>query len=252
MSKNFSSGEQEFRSAGYNDIMKNKFALVRKIVDLGYDPFMLDSDVIMLRNPINYLIDMPPCDYYMSMEAVNNSQMLNPSESRWGGIDDHKKSYTAMQLNAGVMLWRSTETSKALLADFARNKYRIRNADDQYEFNQYLARKGAKSVKRIDLNFMEVRESCAKFAGLSVFVLPPCLFGTRPHAYVGKLADQASVSYYLVHFNWGFGVGNKRGGMEDAGLWFSRGDKIIVNAQYNVSGFPEWVQAFVGKVFDTF
>jgi len=84
--------------------------------------------------------------------------------------------------------------------------------------------------------------------------LPPCLFSTRPQAFIGRLADLASTTPYVVHFNWGFGTDNKRGGIELGGMWMrSSGPlQVAANAKYNVSGFPPWAEAFVGNVLEAF
>jgi len=58
----------------------------------------------------------------------------------------------------------------------------------------------------------------------------------------------------VVHFNWGFGTDNKRGGIELGGMWMrSSGPlQVAANAKYNVSGFPPWAEAFVGNVLEAF
>ena len=91
-------------------------------------------------------------------------------------------------------------------------------------------------------------------AGLKLMVLPPCLFSTRPQAYIGKLADLASTTPYIVHYNWGFGTGNKQGGIQSGGMWMQQrrvgSHSLDGNVSYNVSGFPYWAEGMVGNVLE--
>lgn len=134
---NFSGAQIEFRAKGWNTIMYNKFTMIRRLHGFGYDVLLLDVDALLLRNPVNYLVDLPRCDAYLTAEQVNNSQLLGVTETRWAGTYDHKKSYTLINLNAGVMLWRNSPAARLALADFGRDKYRRRVGDEQMELNEW-------------------------------------------------------------------------------------------------------------------
>jgi hypothetical protein len=190
-----SSRAEEFRTPAYNSIVLHKFRLAQQVIALGFDCLVVDADVVLLRNPANFFLDMPVCDAAFSCEGVDSTRLLTRSPARYGNLYDHRNNSTPWFVNTGLMLWRSTPPSKRALELFLKSKYRLRNADDQLEFNRYLALRARDSPGRgLDQGFLERGRSCVSFAGLNVTVLPPVLFSTKPMAFVARLADLAAVT----------------------------------------------------------
>lgn len=179
---NFSSKAQGFRSKDYNQIVGHKFHLVLATLKRGFDVFLIDVDVAVLKNPLNYVRDLAKCDMSVTIEDFNPLRLMDlNSTTRFGGWPDFN-----IFINTGVLLWRNTRSSVALIEEFLRPKWRRPNSgDDQNEFNKFMLAyfdDSALSKDQVDArSFRKLRYSqCVQYGHVSMLILPPSLF---PGAY---------------------------------------------------------------------
>jgi hypothetical protein len=110
-SSNFSTKAEPFRSSGYSKIVNNKARVAYEVIQLGYDVFILDADVVVLRNPMNYLIDIPKCDMTVSVEVQNVTRFVTPGPERYSG-DNFEAGSVSVLVNTGVIMWRNTADAR--------------------------------------------------------------------------------------------------------------------------------------------
>jgi len=218
--KNFSQNAEQFRSSTYNPITLHKWELAKRALDLEYEPLILDLDVIVLRNPLNFMHDLPICDLTVVPDTFPPLLLAN-NDSRFSGYEDTIGDY--VNINTGLILFRNTRNSVDLVNEFLLPRYR-RNIDDQEEFRRFLVQRDRNSTcqqdRHINLSFKERRLQCSKFACFSLNILPPALFSNQRQCFEFQLAQQTIVTPYTVHFNWIFkGYVDKVRRMRQVGLW---------------------------------
>lgn len=236
---NFGSGSHEWRTPVYNAIVQHKWSLILQTISAGYNAFIMgerftptrhnthplthththtqDVDIVLLRNPFNYIADLPTCDVIASTDA-HPPGIKEDSEFRWSEHNNH----TSVWFNTGLMLWRATDASLAVVEGFLEYvaEHESDALDDQTHFYAFLqARAAENSASSLNMPFIKLALGCANWAGISYQVLPPALFGTQRHMYEFKLAQEAAVIPYTIHFNWLSGFAAKQQRMAEVGLW---------------------------------
>lgn len=215
----FEPGGTSFRTKAYNDIVKHKWTLLRRVLGLGFNALLLDVDVIVLRNPFGYLADLPACDLLATVDTLPDQGITNGSNPhRWAGGSQR---YNTAWINTGVILWRATPTARALIDDFIAYKPAEQGMDDQHEWNAFLNVQPATPQARVNLPFLELASQCGVWGNLSVQILPPSLYGSQRHVFEFQLPQNSGETPYTIHFNWLSGAAEKRQKMQVLGLWLT-------------------------------
>jgi hypothetical protein len=218
---NFSQGEQRFRAPGYNKIVLHKWFAANRALQLGFDVFVLDVDVILARNPMLYLVDAPMCDLFVSVEKTAKALGTGP--------DKFSAAHEAIWINTGVLFWRSTAASRLAVVSFLDPKSRLKGYDDQYEFNRFMMDRHNRSDQAahggywVDtLPALQRSRECVTYGNLTVHILSPFLFGTWPQLFGAKFMNISYITPFTLHFNWLSGLSEKRGAMQSVGLWLGK------------------------------
>jgi len=219
---NVSSNASKFRSPDYSKIVGSKAKVAHEILLLGFDVFILDVDIALLRNPVNHIVDVPKCDLTVSLES-SALKLLVPNENRYSGIN-FEAGEVPLLINTGVIMWRSQVGSLVTLGKFLQSKYRTKwpnVGDDQYEFNKFMSPNWPGQRRNsIDRDFASRHTTCSVYRNISVYVLSPVLFQTTEGAFGhANFANRFSLVPYIIHFT---NVGDARGklkAMRDHGLW---------------------------------
>jgi hypothetical protein len=207
--ESFGSASEEFRSPGYNKMVIYKWHCIRAVLLAGYEPFLFDVDVALLRNPLNFLLDAPKCDFTIAVDGYQ--EMFSPTANRFAGDGN------AIWFNTGVLLVRDVSSNLQMIDEFLQGKYRIDGFDDQYQFNSYI--QTVRSPTDFSVNGWE----CSRFRnGSSFHVLPPSLFASQMMVKQG-FNDKVYNKPYAVHFNYLSGVVAKINEMKAWKLWLVEG-----------------------------
>jgi hypothetical protein len=172
-----------------------------------------DVDMVLLRNPFNYIGDLPACDLFSAVDTLP-PPMKSDDAKRWSMSNDN----TSVWFNTGFMLWRSSNASQAVIEAFLGYlENQGEGLDDQAHFYAFMQAQG--QVSSGNQPWAELAHTCATWAGLSFQALPPVLFASQRHLYEFKLAQEAYVLPYSIHFNWLSGFEEKKKRMVEVGLW---------------------------------
>ena len=198
----FSADKQSFRSKEYNKIVGHKFHLVLDVLKRGYDVFLIDVDVVLLKHPLSFIMDLASCDMTVTLESFDSLKLMDINPTRFGGWPDFK-----LFINTGVLLWRSTPKTIALIEEFLTPRWRRPNSgDDQNEFNKFMlahfddAALSAAQVDRRSYRDVHRGASCFEYGNLSMQILPASLFPGSYHAEF-RMPQRAMMEPVLVHFN---------------------------------------------------
>ena len=218
---NLSAEASKFRSRDYAKIVGSKAKVAHEVLVLGYDAFILDADIALMRNPSNYIVDIPKCDLTVSVDKATHDLAV-PGEGRYSG-HNFEAGLVALKINTGVILWRSTPAAINTLATFLKDKYRTRYpriGDDQYEFNKFMATRSKDNS--IDRGFLARHSTCSLYRGVSTYVLSPVFFAVSAGArspLANALANMFAVVPYVVHFTDSGDAAGKLGTMRNHSVW---------------------------------
>lgn len=210
----FETSSMEFRSDGYNTIVGNKWKLLNDALKTKVTVLMCDVDVIFLRNPFNFFVDIPStCDFAAATDALPPN-VLEINDFRFSESGQGVQFW----INTGLMLWSNSSMSKSIVSEFLDPSNRIAKMDDQYEFNEYLKSKSKDQSIKMD-DWFTRRHKCFSIGGLKTYILSPFLFGSQRHMIDFSLPDTGYLTPYAVHFNWISGVEPKMSKMKTFGFW---------------------------------
>jgi hypothetical protein len=224
-------GAAEFRTSKYSRVVGFKVQVARQVLALGFDAFLLDADVVLLRNPLNFLVDAPLCDLAVTTDSSRKG-LLVPGESRFAG-ENFERGPVRVLMNTGVILYRNTADTRRLLDKFSLSRYRVKPpnvGDDQLEFNRFMGapawpvkvdgREVPVRPDSIDRDFVARASACSVYHNVTMFVLPPALFPNTAQALHLALPDRFSLAPYLVHFTNAGTMQDKGLKMKEMGLWW--------------------------------
>jgi len=211
------SSSQRFQDAAYNRIVMYKWALSLQVLKLGYRLLTIDADIVLLRNPLSFLAGLPSCDVSVTTDAWG-PEITRATHSRYA---HEGRNESAVYVNTGLLLWQPSRTTVELIESFLDPQWRIKGADDQTEFNQFLRSRAASTTAYVSLTLKDVlAKRCAQFAGLRINVLAPVLFPSiQQLSYDSKLVSFAQVPPFAIHFNYLPHLAAKKQMMSKYNLW---------------------------------
>lgn len=218
--KQLSEKESGFRSVEYYQLVLNKWNLMLAFLNHGMDVFIMDADIVLLRNPLFYFVDLPECvlngvmvesrgDANSVAETSVKALMNYNSELRFS--DTWEGKVTSVWLNTGFLYFKHSKEAIRLIQDFMKDENRIVGTDDQQEFNVYLEKKRTKENSKI--NHLDNPNQCSLVSGVSMNILSPFMFQTFNQFRYFKTHDVAAVPISVVHYNWNADAGWKTGRM---------------------------------------
>lgn len=215
--ENFDTSSQHFRTRGYNTIVLHKWRIIQSIIEAGYDTLLLDADVVLLRNPIHYLIDGPSCDLYVSLDGETQN---------WDRLDEMRYStrsegYTYnIYVNTGMLYLRASNLTWSVVTEFLLPGSRVEGMDDQMEFNVYLQKRSNYTKSQYTLPKFQQTKQCSLVSGIPTLILPTILFGNTKHFEVLQNNARSGIVPYTYHYNYFSGFIQKRDAMIKNGHYF--------------------------------
>lgn len=204
----------EFRTPKYNRIVRAKWILVHAMLELGVEPILVDADIVLVRNPWNYMQDLPRCDLTLGSDSMppwileNSERRFSYYESTWSW----KKA--PLMINTGFIWFRNTLATRDLVREFLE---RPPQKDDQHSLNLLMSRREGHT--RINPSPLERRTQCSHYAGVSLNILPHVLFGSQEYFTQFELDAIAFVTPYMIHANYLTGLETKVNLFKKLGLW---------------------------------
>lgn len=170
-------------------VSARKYALLREVVDLGYSPFLLDTDIAVVRNPLDYL--HRDADVEAMSDGADDSRAygdLQGDDDPAMGWSRYSQYWRLWSLNSGCFYLRANERTRALLADAATHLEHQKDWDQSVFTRHVLAPLGGAWPAH----------------GLSLRVLDRRLFQNSKTAFVveRKLPLEAQAEPVLVHVNY--------------------------------------------------
>jgi hypothetical protein len=182
-------------------------------LELGFHPFVMDVDNVLVRNPFNFLIGFPICDFSAVSDAIYN-KILEESEDRYH-FQGHK-----VYINTGFIYWRNTR----LVLDTVRKvvvQTKSVNTDDQDLFCRLLDEFILDSKESlVNVHFLKRHQECSRLGPMTANILPPGLFGGQKIVLqTMELARQQMTPPYVIHFGHLSGFYEKRSFMNATGYF---------------------------------
>lgn len=111
----FTGERSNFRQVDYNRMALVKWELSIAIMELGYDVFLLDPDIVPLRNPLPYFETLGACDMYFQLDT--SIMPTGDNVKSQGGyplpVDGLEQFF-----NTGGILMRASERTLAFLRKY--------------------------------------------------------------------------------------------------------------------------------------
>ena len=101
-------------------VSARKYALLREAVDLGYSPFLLDTDIAVMKNPLEHL--HRDADVEAMSDGADDSRAygdLQGDDDPAMGWSRYSQYWRMWALNSGCFYLRANERTRALLDDAA-------------------------------------------------------------------------------------------------------------------------------------
>jgi hypothetical protein len=180
-----------FRSPHYNTIVRYKWQIVVDVLRSGRTLLLSDTDIHWRRNPIPYLLSLPPCD------LISGTDMRElPFNAQGTAIRFHppfEGDGFHNWFNTGFMLLRPTPATIALAKRVLLRP--MRGKDDQYILNTHLDALYRRNKRHSRTGHNE--SSCGNYGDLTFHLLRPDLFTHR------LLYERYPVcrNYSILHFN---------------------------------------------------
>jgi hypothetical protein len=218
---NFSPRPRNFRSFPYNEIVNHKFFLAEKVMRFGFTPFVVDVDNVFLRNPYNFLVDMPKCDFSAVTDSIT-SDIKHESEFRWNARGHQ------VYINTGFILWKNSEHMLRVLQEVITMSKQERDIDDQEFFCRILTRNLLENAKEqdewkrnlVNVPIFQRHLRCSNLGGITANILPPGLFGGQRIVIQSfKLAEAQMTPPFVIHYGHLAGFYEKRNFMNLTGFW---------------------------------
>lgn len=213
----FSRRPRSFQGYAYNLIVFHRWHIAERLLRMGFEPFIIDVDSVLLRNPYNYFIDTPKCD----ATGVPDSQhftLLENTEERYA--DEGNRVW----INGGFLLWRNTLTSLWFVRWVSTPTRRF-GLDDQSWFCRLLTElmnehEAANLTNVVNVPILDRLHKCSVLGNMTWNLLPPGFFGSqnvifRKHRFL----DKQMAPPYNIHFNVLLGHDAKKDFMMQLGLW---------------------------------
>eukprot|EP00958_Prasinococcus_capsulatus_P001137 scaffold104_cov375-Prasinococcus_capsulatus_cf.AAC.16 len=222
--KDFGWGSPTFHKMG-----RHKINLIGQFTHMGFDILLTDVDTVWMRDPLPFMERYPDADILASSDRLATTAQGEELE-RWPeGVGGNA--------NIGIMLFRATEGSKALAAEWSQLLEKDDKIWDQDAFNQ-LFRRGAKKITNGEL-FVRLGHGCASernllcgaYAGednlflaydgrAMMGILGVSTFLSGHTFFVQRMHQKQNVDPYVVHATFQFsGTEGKRHRFREAGLW---------------------------------
>ena len=210
-----------FRDTPYNHIVLHKWRISYWLLNKFQRAVMiLDADVVFLRNPLFYLMDIPTCDLTVTVESFSMPTLLNFNAATQYQGDNHN-----IWMNTGLMLWQYTRNSIDTITTFLDPSFRL-NSDDQNEFNKFVSSQvqpesGSRPKWNRCVRMAYPKMNTNSSGIFSLHVLPPPLFGSQQYIYAGLVGACMGdyISPYFIHFNFISGFEAKKKRMIEKGVW---------------------------------
>lgn len=235
LSGRFTGARSDFRNDAYNAMSLFKWEFSMKLLERGYDVFMLDPDLAIKRNPLPYIETLGDCDFYLSLDSVDYDPTGPEVRSR-GGYVAHDPKIADNYYNTGVVYMRARPRTVAFLRAYLAwaNEKVVSGSrdDDQALFNLYVtemhslqqasASKGEYTAARVMANgCLDYRRRsndtiAAADTVASMYPLNPFLFVNSRH--IDSLPDRILHRPFMWHANWAHG-GQKQPMLADRGDW---------------------------------
>lgn len=101
----FTSQDQKFGTPDYNEMVKNKWAIVDTVLNAGVNVLLSDIDVVWFQNPFAY------------MASTGQSCSILPSSSDQN-LEQIVKLKDPLAMNTGIVYFRATDETKRIVSAF--------------------------------------------------------------------------------------------------------------------------------------
>ncbi|GLC41336.1 hypothetical protein PLESTM_001185000 [Pleodorina starrii] len=195
----------------FHKMGRQKISLAQLFLGLGLDLLLVDVDVMLLGDVMEYFSRYPQADI-----LVTSDQLASTIEPGDTGLEVPAKAQSPM--NIGLMFFRFSERT----VRFVDSWLAAINADPQYwdqnAFND-LARQGWDPVSKVDS--VQKRVFLGANGTLAVGVLPVASFSGGHTFYVQRLYEVQRVTPYAVHCTFQYGANpGKRNRLREAQLFY--------------------------------
>ena len=203
----FSRDRAAFLTPEYLRITRHKLQTITRVLELGFEPIFLDVDVVMLRNPLNFMVDLPRCAASVTTESFG---FLGEDSPRRFSGEMHTGIHVgvpvppeATYINCGFMHF--TADALPVLKEFMAEPP---VKDEQNDLNTWLLKRtNAGMPARSNIPWQERGTKCSEMGGLTFNVLSPALFGSQRYVVHGpKLAQAAATLPAMIHYNFVIGT----------------------------------------------
>jgi len=188
----------KYGGPGYNEIVRHKWRLALKLLHRGLHPFILDADVVLLRNPLNFMQDLPDCELTVTAESAGRDTLRSKMNrfGRWMVADRVAgRTNDMVYTNTGVMWMKPTLNLISALEGFVNST--ITN-DDQYEFNTLMLRRCRGTNTTVNLPLLQRARNCSSYGNFTMNIMSPVLFGSQRFILGDSLAEDMAVTPYVT------------------------------------------------------
>jgi Nucleotide-diphospho-sugar transferase len=237
----FSPDASEFRQKSYNQMALAKWRLALKFLELGVDVFVLDPDLVILRNPVPYFATLPPCDMTFQIDSFANYSGNFVRAHGGFAFEDLGNYHLDNFYNTGFILHRSNPRTIAQIKayiDHATAEYeKGANADDQNLWNHWIqdfmhyaeVEANAPVLLRGEYAYEKIKNGqCFEYSfktnssnvAISINPLTPALFSSRPQIFEVRQLDELLMQPFMWHANWLFGLESKEKIIRENNQWY--------------------------------
>lgn len=198
-------------------IVKHKWTLLHRVLEMGFNVLIMDVDFVVLRNPFVYFTPFCDLSFY-----DNNSPV--PQDGRSIAATN----VNLFEPNTGFLLFKCSEASKSLVSVFLTyiaSPAADAGLDDQslfFAINSKRTINVSRTNTTMDGEAPPVAlkaTQCTQWKGVSVRLLSSVFFNSWPKFYEMKWADLTQEAPYVIHYNFLSGVAKKTAMIKKHGHW---------------------------------
>lgn len=200
-------------------IVKHKWTLLQRVLELGFNVLVMDVDFVVLRNPFKYFQSLQPvCDlaFYDNMPAFAGQESGDAT-----GVHD----LNHVEINTGLLMLQSSQASRLLVSGFLAflaSPAADTSMDDQALFNSFMTRRASNNTTDGMLPSSGNKAlRCVEWKGVSVRLLSSVYFGCWEIYFKKNLSDITQETPYAIHYNLLSGAAAKSAMIKRHGFWNS-------------------------------
>lgn len=228
--------EYKYGSAHYIKALWGKVAVIKSVLDLGYDVLCSDMDVVWFADPYDYFHKVVTSgDFLVSSDLISTTN--TPGDA---GLEMGAGMWT--NVNTGMYYVRNTPGGKTLMKEwYALNDKHLGN--DQESLYNYLRREGDQRNPAYPRMFM------ADGGKVAVGVLPVSVFMNSYSFFIPRLDRAVNVKRLALHATWtSLNLEGKQHKLREAGAFldpevYYRPDKVMlvdITAPSAPEGYNHW------------